>query len=52
MDDRADVGVVEDGSFMWIKHIYEYSKLTEISTVWKFRIVQNEVYTREKTLII
>ena len=35
---------------MWIKHTYEYSKLTEISTVWKSRIVQNEVYIREKRL--
>ena len=35
---------------MWIKHIYEYSKLTEISTVWKSRIVQDEVYIREKHL--
>ena len=52
MDDGVDVGVVEDGSFVWIKHIYEYSNLTEISTVWKSGIVQNEVYTREKTLII
>ena len=43
-------GVVEDGSFVWIKHIYEYSKLTEISTVWKSRIVQDEVYIREKHL--
>lgn len=50
MDDVADVGAVEDGSFMWIKHIYKYSKLTEISTVWKSRIVQNEVYTCEKYL--
>ena len=35
---------------MWIKHTYEYSKLTELSTVWKSRIVQNEVYIREKRL--
>lgn len=35
---------------MWIKHIYEYSKLIETSTVWKSRIVQNEVCTREKHL--
>ncbi len=42
--------MVEDGSFVWIKHIYEYSKLTEISTVWKSRIVQDEVYIREKHL--
>ena len=42
--------MVEDGSFVWIKHIYEYSKLTEISTVWKSGIVQNEVYIREKRL--
>ena len=48
MDDGADVVVVEDGRFVWIKHTYEYSKLTEISTVWKSRIVQNEVCTRGK----
>ena len=42
--------MVKDGSFMWIKHTYEYSKLTELSTVWKSRIVQNEVYIREKRL--
>lgn len=42
--------MVEDGSFMWIKHTYEYSKLTELSTVLKSRIVQNEVYIREKRL--
>lgn len=35
---------------MWVKHIYEYSKLTEISTVWKSRVVQSEVCTREKRL--
>jgi hypothetical protein len=35
---------------VWIKYIYEYSKLTEISTVWKSRIVQNEVCTCEKYL--
>ena len=37
---------------MWIKHTYEYSKLTELSTVWKSRIVQNEVYIREKRLSV
>lgn len=41
---------VEDGRFVWIKHIYEYRKLTELSTVWKSRIVQSEVCTREKHL--
>ena len=47
---RGGCGVVEDGSFVWIKRTYEYSKLTEISTVWKSRIVQNEVCTCEKRL--
>ena len=47
---RGGCEMIEDGSFVWIKHIYEYSKLTEISTVWKSRIVQNEVYTCEKHL--
>ena len=47
---RGGCETIEDGSFVWIKHIYEYSKLTEISTVWKSRIVQNEVYTCEKHL--
>lgn len=47
---RGGCEAIEDGSFVWIKHIYEYSKLTEISTVWKSRIVQNEVYTCEKHL--
>ena len=47
---RGGCGAVEGGRFVWIKHIYEYSKLIEISTVWKSRIVQNEVYIREKRL--
>jgi len=47
---RGGCGLVEDGRFVWIKYIYEYSKLTEISTVWKSRIVQNEVCTCEKYL--
>ena len=32
---------------MWIKHIYEYSKLTEVSTVQKFLTVEDEVYNRK-----
>ena len=39
--------MVEDGRFVWIKHIYEYSKLTEISTVQKFLTVQDNVYNRK-----
>ena len=47
---RGGCVVVKNENFVWIKHTYEYSKLTEISTVWKSRIVQNEVCIREKRL--
>ncbi len=50
MDDGADVRRLKTEDFVWIKRIYEHSKLTKISTVWKSRIVQNEVYTRKKHL--
>ena len=39
--------MVKDVRFVWIKHIYEYSKLTEISTVQKFLTVQDNVYNRK-----
>lgn len=39
--------MVDDGRFVWIKHTYEHSKLTEISTVQKFLTVQDNVYNRK-----
>ena len=36
---RGGCGAVEDGRFVWIKHIYEYDRLTKAATVRRFQTV-------------
>ena len=38
---RGRCEAIEGGRFVWIKHIYEYDRLTKAATVWMFRTVQN-----------
>lgn len=41
---------VEDGRFVWIKHIYEYRKLIKVPSVRRFLTVEDEVYNHKKRL--